>query len=355
MDCTQLLFNQKNDDTSHDINSIDEMSRKIGIEGLYYITHFNNVASILERGILSHSQIEKNQIQNTSIYNTQIIDRRANRIIAENQSLWDFANLYFQPRNAMLYSLIYKAKDAINEIAILGIKTTILSSKKKIFIATGNAASQESEIISMPIVEPQRFFQPVWRKQLTNTKIFLVKGDLFFSRMQTLTISVNCVGVMGKGLASTAKYRFPDVYVKYEDLCKRKTLKLGQPYIYKRESSAIDDLYDESFAIADLDDSSQTWFLLFPTKDHWRNKSTLAGIEQGLQWLQKTYKNQEIKSLAIPALGCGLGGLSWEDVGPLMCKYLISLDIPVALYLPTESELPEQFLSNDFLLSQIDF
>ena len=91
------------------------------------------------------------------------------------------------------------------------------------------------------------------------------------------------------------------------------------------------------------------------SKDHWRNKSTLAGIEQGLQWLQKTYKNQEIKSLAIPALGCGLGGLSWEDVGPLMCKYLISLDIPVALYLPTESKLSDEYLSDDFLLSQVDF
>ena len=81
------------------------MSRKIGIEGLYYITHINNVPSILERGILSHSQVEKNQIKREIIYNSQIIARRRYRKI-NNKSLWEYANLYFQPRNAMLYSLV---------------------------------------------------------------------------------------------------------------------------------------------------------------------------------------------------------------------------------------------------------
>jgi hypothetical protein len=89
----------------------------------------------------------------------------------------------------------------------------------------------------IPIVpEANMFFQPT-RKIRLQDKLYLVKGDMFFSRQQTLTISVNCVGVMGKGLASRAKYQFPGVYVYYEDLCKQKKMRLGKPHLYKQELS----------------------------------------------------------------------------------------------------------------------
>lgn len=397
----------------------NEISRKIGIEALYYITHINNVPSILEKGILSHSQVEINNIETEVIYNSQIINKRRDRKV-NNRSLWEYANLYFQPRNAMLYFLVSKENNADN-LAIICIKNEVLE-RKDIFISMGNAASQESNILTikqgkllfaklreqidkkwwdkddgskrkimaeclipdrvdpkyiqsiyvanqkgknnltnrleeknifrnnLPIViEKEKFFQAQGRNQIGN--ISIVEGDMFFSQMQTLTISVNCVGIMGKGLASTAKYRFPDLYVKYQDVCKKKRLKLGQPYIYKRESSVFEDLSDQYLYLEKIDNSNQTWFLLFPTKNHWKNKSEIKDIEEGLKWLCRNYKQEKIESLAMPALGCGLGGLNWKEVGPLMCKYLSSIDIPVAIYLPTEKKIPNEFVSKRFLIS----
>ncbi len=398
------------------------MVQKINIQGLYYIAHFDNIPSILENGILSHQSRENNPRENRPIYNSEIVDRRQARIVKDGLSLWNFANLYFQPRNAMLYSVIHQA--SINNIAILFVNKNILD-RKDIFVTTGNAASQESEIIpreqansnywsklnkeinkewwnnedgskrkimaeclvpdkippnyietiyvaeysfrknlskiiadagvkkfnsSQITVDPKKFFQPDLSRRLTK-KISLIRGDMFFSNMQTLTVSVNCVGVMGKGLASTAKYRFPDVYVKYQEVCKNKKLQAGKPYLYKRELSIRDQLGDETLLLEpSLNGNSQTWFLLFPTKNHWRNNSDLAEIEKGLQWLCNNYKSEGIKSLAMPALGCGLGGLPWREVGPLMCQYLETLDVEsVAIYLPSEKQVEPEFLTSEFL------
>src|SRR5690606_15007770 len=146
----------------------------------------------------------------------------------------------------------------------------------------------------------------------------LVDGDMFFSQMQTLTISVNCVGVMGKGLASRAKYQFPGMYVKYQDLCKEKKLALGKPYVLKKEYSLDEELAESPESLRSVE---ETQFLLFPTKNHWRQRSDIGGIEDGLKELVKNYKRVGIESLATPALGCGLGQLKWSDVGPLMGKY----------------------------------
>ncbi|MHC5595832.1 MAG: macro domain-containing protein [Nostoc sp.] len=192
------------------------------------------------------------------------------------------------------------------------------------------------------------FFLPYARIALTKT-VSLIEGDMFFSKMQTLTISVNCVGVMGKGLASTAKYRFPDMYVHYEDLCKKKILQMGKPKLHKRESSIFNQLAEETTSLPSQ--NGETWFLLFPTKQHWKNNADLDGIEEGLKWVQDNYKKEGIKSLAMPALGCGLGNLEWSDVGRLMCKYLKNLDIHVSIYLPTDRKIAGEFLTKEFLLS----
>ncbi|NET72024.1 MAG: DUF4433 domain-containing protein, partial [Sphaerospermopsis sp. SIO1G2] len=82
------------------------------------------------------------------------------------------------------------------------------------------------------------------------------------------------------------------------------------------------------------------------------NKADIEGIEQGLNWLQENYKQEGIKSLAIPALGCGLGKLEWSDVGPLMCKYLSNLEIHVSIYLPTDRKIPPEQLTRNFLLNK---
>lgn len=380
---------------------------------LYYITHINNLASILKRGILCHRKIEEDKIDFTPIYDSSIVASRKEKKVTEGKNLWDFANLYFQPRNAMLYRVIFFSGVKAEDIIIIGIRNSIFE-KKDIFITTGNAASPYTEILpydkaqkhlkgirekadkewwtsadgskreimaeclipeeiepdyiseiyvpdenalnkaksickgNIPVIpEPELFFQPSRKIPLSET-LTLVEGDMFFSRMQTLTISVNTVGVMGKGLASRAKYQFPDVYVKYQDLCKNKTLVMGKPYLYKREESLDFILADEAEKLTNL--NLQTWFLLFPTKTNWREAADFRGIEEGLKWLIAQYKHEGIKSLAIPALGCGLGWLPWGIMGPMLCSYLKQLMIPVNLYLPIERKIPEDQLSKDFLM-----
>jgi hypothetical protein len=168
--------------------------------------------------------------------------------------------------------------------------------------------------------------------------------------MQTLTISVNTVGIMGKGLASRAKYFFPDLYVHYQDLCRRRILEMGKPFLYKRESSLDHQLADEPETLRNA--NLETWFLLFPTKRHWRDRADIDGIDKGLQWLRGNYKRLGIKSLAVPALGCGLGQLDWRDVGPVLVKYLSKFDIPVQIYLPMEKPISKELLSKEFLLGK---
>jgi len=384
------------------------------LKELYYITHLDNLPSILERGILSHERIEKEDIQVTPIYDDQIVKNRHDIETPDGKTLWSFVNLYYQPRNPMLYRVLCeKPKE---DIAVVGVWRDI-SDRPDIFISDGNAAHSKSHILpadevqkALPKIknildmewwneedgskrkimaeclvpdrippeyirsvyvasydamkkmaaklkkhsifispEPKMFFEPYKKINLT-PNLHIVEGDMFFSRMQTLTVSVNCVGVMGKGLASKAKYQFPDVYVFYQDLCRNRTLKMGRPYIYKRETSFDYELADEPSTLKNA--NSETWFLLFPTKRHWRDRADIHGIEEGLKWLKKNYKKEGIKSLALPALGCGLGWLEWREVGPLICRYLSSLEIPVWLYLPTEKKLSDEELSKDFLLSQ---
>jgi O-acetyl-ADP-ribose deacetylase (regulator of RNase III) len=121
---------------------------------------------------------------------------------------------------------------------------------------------------------------------------------------QTIVNAVNCDGVMGKGLALEIKKRFPQVFAEYQTECERGRIKIGSLQLVKTEAQ---------------------WVLNFPTKDHWRGKSKLTYIEQGLRKFKATYRRRGITSAAFPALGCGSGGLNWEIVSPLMHSYLGNL------------------------------
>ena len=188
---------------------------------------------------------------------------------------------------------------------------------------------------------------PLSRRRI-GVNLSLVKGDIFFTELQTLTIPVNLQGVMGKGLASRAKYQFPDVYVAYQDACRAKQITETKPYLYKREASLDEELADYG---SQLDTPNAVkWFLLFATKRRWQENSRMDDIEGGLQWVRDNFRKQGIQSLAIPALGCGLGRLKWKDVGPLMCRYLHGLGINVAIYLPREGAIPAQYLTQAHLL-----
>lgn len=152
-------------------------------------------------------------------------------------------------------------------------------------------------------------------------------GDMFDSRAATLVNTVNCVGVMGKGVAAEFKKRFPQMFEDYAARCAAKQVKPGEPYLYS--------------------DMLGTSVINFPTKDHWRSPSRLADVEHGLDRLVAQAGVWELRSLAVPPLGCGNGGLDWEQVGPVMYAKLSQLDIPVEIYAPygtPQSQLTASFL-----------
>ena len=154
-------------------------------------------------------------------------------------------------------------------------------------------------------------------------------GDLFASKMQTIVNTVNCVGVMGKGIALEFKKRFPDMYQDYVARCAAKQVRLGQPYLFRQ--------------------LVPPWILNFPTKDDWRSVSRLSDIVAGLEYLEQHYQEWGITSLAVPPLGCGQGQLEWRVVGPTLFRYLSRFQVPVELYAPhgtPEHELASSFLSD---------
>src|SRR5947209_18574610 len=105
------------------------------------------------------------------------------------------------------------------------------------------------------------------------THIHYVKGDIFESKAQVVVNTVNCKGVMGKGLALAFKQKYPDMFVAYEQDCKAGRLRIGRPRLYQE---------------------STPWILNFPTKDHWRFPSKLEYIEKGLAFLVEHYQQAGI-------------------------------------------------------------
>ena len=200
------------------------------------------------------------------------------------------------------------------------------------------------------ICQPDMFFQPKDRITIGKNISLVDGGDIFFSELQTLTVTVNLQGVMGKGVALRAREQFPDVYVDYEKACRAKKITPERPYIYKREESLADELTDRKPYRVKIKNPMK-WFLLFATKRHWRQNSRIEDIESGLKWLRNNCKEEGIQSLAMSALGCTNGGLSWADVAPLMCKYLHGINIPVEIYLPREYPIEPQYLKEAHLLS----
>lgn len=143
--------------------------------------------------------------------------------------------------------------------------------------------------------------------------VTILHGDIFASAMQTLVNPVNCIGAMGAGLALQFKRRFPEMFKDYVQRCVRREVKVGEPYLYT---------------------GCKPWVLNFPTKDDWRNVAQVEWIVAGLEHLATNCSAWNIESLAVPALGCGLGGLPWSRVRPVLQEHLDRLAIPVELYQP---------------------
>ena len=160
-------------------------------------------------------------------------------------------------------------------------------------------------------------------------------GSIFDSNCQTLVNTVNCQGVMGKGLALQFKQAFPIMYDAYVKECRIGTgLKNGGDlWLYTCENPSQTTLWDVKPAVR------QSKILCFATKEHWKNKSQYNWIIRGLQEFCRRYKEWGITSVAFPKLGCTNGGLSWNTVKQIMEDVLSDLDIRVEIWVPEESDL----------------
>lgn len=133
-------------------------------------------------------------------------------------------------------------------------------------------------------------------------------GNIFQSRCEALINPVNCVGVMGKGLALQFKQLFPANFTSYAQACRAGALAPGRMHVFATGSP------------------QPRYIVNFPTKRHWRDPSRLDDVDQGLTALAHAIATNGIRSIAIPPLGCGLGGLPWPDVRALILQRLANLD-----------------------------
>lgn len=142
--------------------------------------------------------------------------------------------------------------------------------------------------------------------------------NLLDSNCDVLVNCVNCVGVAGKGVALEFKKRYPEMYRDYKHDCKAGFIETGKTWWWITDDNR--------------------YIVCFPTKQHWRDPSKLEWIESGLidfayfLNIDAPWNPDRYNSIAIPKLGCGNGGLSWNDVHPLMIKYLKDLPVEVRIY-----------------------
>ena len=131
-----------------------------------------------------------------------------------------------------------------------------------------------------------------------------VTGDLLAADSEALVNSVNCVGVMGRGVALAFKRRFPHNYKAYKAACDRGELQPGRMFVFETGELV------------------PRLIINFPTKRHWRAGSRLTDVEAGLSALVAEIERRRIHSIALPPLGCGLGGLEWTKVKPRIHRAL---------------------------------
>ena len=151
--------------------------------------------------------------------------------------------------------------------------------------------------------------------------IRFTKGNLLESDAEALVNTVNTVGVMGKGIALQFKNQFPDNYKIYAKACKENKLQIGELLITKEHSLLNGDKI----------------IINFPTKTDWRKPSELVYIEKGIIQLVEEIKKWNIKSIAIPPLGAGNGGLEWDKVRRMMEYYLKNVDADITIYQPNNA------------------
>ena len=149
--------------------------------------------------------------------------------------------------------------------------------------------------------------------------ITFTQGNLLEARVEALVNTVNTVGVMGKGIALMFKERFDENFRRYAAACKAKEVQTGKMFVTP---------------VHELD--GPRWIVNFPTKQHWRAPSRMEWVVDGLQDLRRFLIEQQVKSIAIPPLGAGNGGLEWVEVREQIERALGDLDIDILVFEPTK-------------------
>ncbi len=153
-------------------------------------------------------------------------------------------------------------------------------------------------------------------------------GDIFAETGEALVNTVNCVGVMGRGIALQFKQAYPENFKAYAALCQQNRVRPGQVYVFETGTVV-----------------PPRYIINFPTKRHWRGKSRIEDIESGLESLVQEIRSRRIRSIAVPPLGSGLGGLSWHSVRTRMEAALGALEgIEIVIFEPGGG--PEEVRSN---------
>ncbi len=134
-------------------------------------------------------------------------------------------------------------------------------------------------------------------------------GDILTADAEALVNTVNCVGVMGRGIALQFKKAFPGNFHAYGEACERREVMPGRMHVFETGTLA-----------------NPGFIINFPTKRHWRDNSRIEDINAGLKDLIKVIRERRIRSIAVPPLGCGLGGLDWEEVRPRIEEAFLGFD-----------------------------
>lgn len=157
------------------------------------------------------------------------------------------------------------------------------------------------------------------------------KGNLLTADVEALVNTVNCVGIMGRGIALQFKRIYPANFKAYEAACKRNEVQPGRMFVFETGSMM-----------------NPKYIVNFPTKRHWRGKSRIEDIESGLVALVDEIRTRKIRSIAVPPLGAGLGGLDWSDVRPRIEEALSTLsDVDVVVFEPNGALGPSENKSRD--------
>ncbi|MBZ4194391.1 MAG: macro domain-containing protein, partial [Candidatus Contendobacter sp.] len=141
--------------------------------------------------------------------------------------------------------------------------------------------------------------------------INIIEGSIFTSKCKTLVNTVNCVGVMGAGIALEYRLRYPDMYKKYVEICVKNQLSVGNLWLYKSDAK---------------------WILNFPTKKHWRYPSKKEYLNNGLKKFLETYESKGITTIAFPLLGTDKGGIDQDESLQIMKSHLNHISIDIEIY-----------------------